>query len=647
VQSLALENDYGTLNPKKAFQPFGAQPVGGSRFLIGCEEALSKRLLDLNIKLSWQGCPANLSDWYADYNNGARMRNGVTATLAYQDRSGQTTSATFNLLARDANGVSTLSPNAPPLTAPIRVADAPLFALLSAGSLVGRLLGRRFSLERPIYQRLYVPPPDARSGFVTVSLVEDFLYADYRKETIQNALDQNGTVLNEPYTPTVKAISLGYRAQSDEVDFSANDIASFTNLDLQFFHIGCFGQMREHAFLRQQFDYVADKRVTVVPSYQHEGEFLIGLSGVAAGDSLSLLLQVAEGSADPDLPPQELQWSVMGDNYWRPLTTQDLALDTSNGLRASGVAALALPPETTTEHTFMPAGLVWVRATVPAHSAAVCQLVNVANNAVEVRFADQGNDPAHLANALPAGSIAKLKAPAAAIKSVAQPYAGFGGRMQETDEMLTRRAAERLRHRNRCLTPWDYERMLLEAFPDVRKVKCIPHARDSSWLAPGCVMLVVVPDLRNRNAVDPLRPRVDIDTLGRMTEFVQQHCGMQVRAKVKNPRYQRVQLDFKVRFLPGKAFQFYSRHLNDALVRALSPWAYDAGRAIEFGGQVYRSVLLDFVEELPYVDFVTDFKLVSPDSAAPHQDLANVSAATPDAILVSSTLHTIAEVKDR
>jgi hypothetical protein len=646
LQALTLENDFGSLNPKKAFQPFGAQPVAGSRFMIGCDEALSKRLLDLNVKLTWQGAPANLYDWYANYRQQVRMKNGVTATLAYQDRSGQTTSASLDVMARGSDGVTTISPTAPPSVSPALADDAGLFALLSSGSVIGRALGGRFVLKRPIYQRLRVLAPDASAGFVTVTLGEDFLHADYRKETIANALAQNKIVLNEPYTPTVQAISLGYRAHSDEVDFSANDFASFTNLDLQFFHVGCFGQMREHAFLRNQLGYVADKRITLLPSYPNEGEFLVGISGVAAGDSLSLLVQVAQGSADPDLPPQQLSWSVLGDNYWRPLTTQELVLDTSNGLRTSGIVALSLPFETTTEHTFLPAGLVWLRATVLADSAAVCQLVNVANNAVEVRFADRGNDPTHLTSALAAGGIAKLKTPQAEIKTTAQPYASFGGRLQETDDMLTRRAAERLRHRNRCLTPWDYERIILEAFPDVHKVKCIPHASESSWQAAGHVLLVVVPDLRNRNAVDPLRPRVDIDVLSRMAEFVQQHCGIQVRVHVKNPRYQRVQVDFNVRFRAGKPFLFYSQQLNDALVRALSPWAFHAGGAIEFGGQVYRSVLLDLVEELPYVDFVTDFKLLSVDSAAPQQDFANVSADAPDAILVSSACHTIGEVKE-
>lgn len=157
------------------------------------------------------------------------------------------------------------------------------------------------------------------------------------------------------------------------------------------------------------------------------------------------------------------------------------------------------------------------------------------------------------------------------------------------------------------------------------------------------MLLVVVPDLRNRNVGDRLEPRVGVETLDRMTAFARQHCGMQVQVKVKNPAYQRIKLDFKVRFQRGLPFDFYRRELADALVRVLSPWAYGTAQAIEFGGQVFRSVLLHFVEKLPYVDFVTDFKLLCPASSTPHEDLAVVRAETPDAILVSDASHVIDE----
>mgnify|MGYP003694597195 CR=1 FL=1 len=142
--------------------------------------------------------------------------------------------------------------------------------------------------------------------------------------------------------------------------------------------------------------------------------------------------------------------------------------------------------------------------------------------------------------------------------------------------------AERLRHKNRCITAWDYERIVAGSLPKVHKVKCIPHAKEGSWLAPGHASLVVVPDLRNQNAADPLQPKVNANTLDLITECVQASGGMQVRVQVKNPSYQKIQVDFKVKFRTGYEFNYYSETLKRELIAFLSPWAFTSDRDISF-----------------------------------------------------------------
>ena len=228
-------------------------------------------------------------------------------------------------------------------------------------------------------------------------------------------------------------------------------------------------------------------------------------------------------------------------------------------------------------------------------------MLEVAANAVEVEFIDNGNDPNYLLTGLEKGRITKLRNGLPAIKNIKQPYTSFSGHPVESDEAFYTRASERLRHKKRCITAWDYERSILEAFHSVHKVKCIPHANEGCYMAPGSVLIVVVPDLRNKNYTNPLQPKVGSDTISRITYYVQEHTGMQVKVKVKNPRYQKVQLDFKVRFYDKYEFNYYSEQLRQALIKFLSPWALDAGRDIYFGGKVYKSVVIDFVEEIEYV----------------------------------------------
>ncbi|MFO1433887.1 MAG: baseplate J/gp47 family protein [Candidatus Competibacteraceae bacterium] len=625
ITSLKLENDGGKLDPKKAFLPFGPQPTKGSRFIVGYSEAFSKKLSYVSINVKWKDAPSDFANRYKKYGlpDDVKVSNDYfTATVILKDGGDEEITCSTERLFQDdtSSGIFILARESNPLWK-----------------------GRT-------------------DGFITFILEKDFLHSTYRQKYVENLAiySKTGGALDlpdEPYTPAIQSITFDYKAHSDQVNISSDSQSDFANDDIHFFHIAYFGQMREHGYQRKQFSFLSNKEVSLLPEYQDKGELLIGFSKLNAGDSVSVLFQVAEGSADPGLERQTIQWSVLCDNYWKPLDKTEVVLDTTNQLLASGIIQFIIPPAATTRNTILPADRIWLKAAVVnRYVTAVSQLVRIVANAVEVVFIDHGNDPNHLSTVLEKGRITKLKNGLAAVKSVTQPYASFDGRPVETDTAFHTRVAERLRHKNRCITAWDYERIILEAFPQVHKVKCIPHAKKDkdSWRAPGNVLIVVIPDLKNRNAVDPLQPKVDTDTLSRIHAYVQRRAGMGVKITVTNPTYQKIQLDFQVEFQAGLEFNYYSTILQQALIRFLSPWAYETDCDITFGGKIYKSVLLDFVEDLDYVDYIIDFKMYSynwywyhelldiPIGKIPRwKDISETQPGTPDTILVSESSHII------
>ena len=90
-------------------------------------------------------------------------------------------------------------------------------------------------------------------------------------------------VLNEPYTPIIQNISFAYKADSGEVKISSVTLADYANEAVHFFQISYFGQMREHGYQRQQFSFLAGTSVTLLPTYSHEGELLIGFRFTSRG----------------------------------------------------------------------------------------------------------------------------------------------------------------------------------------------------------------------------------------------------------------------------------------------------------------------------------------------------------------------------
>ncbi|HEX8242568.1 MAG TPA: baseplate J/gp47 family protein, partial [Longimicrobium sp.] len=655
----------------------------GARFLVGCSEALGKALGELTLTLRWKDAPRSFAALYEGYGQGGGLRLRVGRGRGRPvPRAHGVDNGSFTAAARFVDGaVREVTAAAVPLfdgddaraahEITFRPGEAArawslnpggqIRALREAGAEWSVSQATRLGRARPVHAAsaaahgqvvAFDSPsspsspagavPEATPGFVTLMLNRDFLHAEYRRQYVSAVITANGKAPDlpaEPYTPAVQSISLSYTAHSRTVPVSSTSLDDFSDPDVQFFQLGPFGPRREHGYQHQQLGLAA--AVDLLPALQHRGELLIGLSSLSAGDSVSLLFQAAEGSADPSLPREPVSWAVLCDNHWKPLESRDLVLDTTNGLLASGIVRVLVPAEATVANTFLPAGLLWLKASVASHVDAVSQLVEVAANAVEVEFQDPGAGPAHLGSALAARSITRVKSAPAALKSVAQPYASFGARAPEGDTAFRTRAAERLRHRGRCVTAWDYERAVLEAFPGIHRAKCVPHSRQGAWMAPGNVLMVVVPDLRNRNAVDPLRPRADADTLARIAAHLQARAGMGVRISVANPRYQPVRLHFAVRFRDGVEFNQGRQRLNGDLVRALCPWAFDDRHDVAFGGAVYRSVLLNFVEERPYVDYVTDFRLHTTPPGAAEREVREARAAAPDAILVSAPDHAI------
>ena len=179
--------------------------------------------------------------------------------------------------------------------------------------------------------------------------------------------------------------------------------------------------------------------------------------------------------------------------------------------------------------------------------------------------------------------------------------------------------------------------MVLEAFPSIYKVKCINHTNGEHSLCPGNVLVSVVPDFTQLKAVDRRQPKVTLAQLeeikrfldGRNTCFVSESM---ITLHVLNPVYEKINFDFRVRFMPEvTAIDFHIRKLKEAIVRFLSPWAYDDAGEINFGGKIFKSSVLHFVEKQPYVDFVDNFKMMHDGSS---QDVNVIEAKTPRSILV-------------
>jgi hypothetical protein len=294
------------------------------------------------------------------------------------------------------------------------------------------------------------------------------------------------------------------------------------------------------------------------------------------------------------------------------------------------VVKLEIPADMALGCPQLDGSLRWLRATVPARSGAICQVVGVHTQAVAVVFEDQENDPTYLATPMPEGTISELAVPQPEFEAIEQPYAAFGGKTAEADAAYYVRVSERLRHKGRAVTIFDYERLVLEKFPEIYKVRCLNHTDDQRELMPGHVTLAVIPDLSQRASANELAPKVNINLLKEIEAYVRSLASPWATIKVLNPAYEAISTEFQVQFSEAN-FSYYRRELERGIVAFLSPWTLDQAAELQFGGKVFRSSLLNFIEQQPYVDHVLNFQM----HRGSERNLREIAASSARSILVS------------
>lgn len=621
LKTLAVSNDFGPVDTSKPFQPFGALPVKGSSLIVGSKEMFQKQLTAASVHVAWAAPP---SPFPVAANIDMLMFDDIQF-LAGKERTQE--EFLHSTLYEPRKQIMLSSDQLGPKMLVDVLRDG---KWESSGNDPIALRGRTaVKADLPTDKLAIVDTPDlqanefygtgSRYGFVKLKLDADFGQEEYQRVLIKHVrkeLDEQKKEILHPGTPPVgpsaNQVSLDYTAmQMVELNSAQPDTGNLRQA--RFFHVAPFGQAEQHPLLN------GGQPVRLLPRFEHEAEFYLGVAGLRPPQTVSLLFQVADGTADPlsEKPDQHLQWSYLGANQWIPLANSDIADDT-RGLLKSGIVTIAMPRQASDSNTLLPGGMHWIRAAVASKSDAVCRLILVAAQALKATFADKNNDPAFPATVLPAGTISKLDQPDAAVKTVSQPFATFGGRGVEASKTFYTRVSERLRHKDRAIALWDYERLILEAFPEIYRVKCLNHTQYEPTqggagiyreLAPGHVTIVTVPNQQFQNLRDPLRPYTSLGLLEEIERFLRKRLSCFVKLHVRNPQFEEVEISCNVRLREGFDETFYKAKLQDAITRFLSPWAFPGGGSPSFGGIIYQSALINFVEDQPYVDFVTDFTL--------------------------------------
>src|SRR5690606_12378160 len=145
------------------------------------------------------------------------------------------------------------------------------------------------------------------------------------------------------------------------------------------------------------------------------------------------------------------------------------------------------------------------------------------------------------------------------------------------------------------------------------------------------------PDIVQKNVFDIYQPRVSKATLNAVQNWINRLNSIHANAQVINPVYEEVTVQLKVNFYKEFDTNYYMKVLNEDITKLLSPWAFENSQSIEFGVALHRSVVINYIEKLEYVDYVEEVKLLK----GKERSITNVSPSSPIAILVSAKQHNV------
>jgi len=655
-----IQNDNSTLDPKKPFELFGNYPDAGNSFYLTHRELVQKKLESLTLDVEWMGVPAeNLKTWYNHYPS-----------------QGQTTNANYKVRAvlRDKN---TLLP----------LGDHALFNVANhaqkdeAGTTVAKgaqaaisvnfdEIPRTVAKAMPLYN--YEALPDYTSGTTVLDwdrylrlelLSPNFGHDSYSAVLSKKSLQLSSQIakgveitdaeyqkyaVNEPYAPKIKSLGLNYSASATYTFTGGYQEKAAEAM----YHIQPFGFNK----LYNEVDEAGQPHYYLLPQHNDEGELYIGLNNINAPQDLSLLFQLAEGSANPDVEAPALVWSFLGSDRWHNFGEQNIRADATNGLLNSGIVKLNIPQGINGNNCLLPNGTYWLRVAAAKNTEALCHTVDILANAVSATFVNNDNDPNHLAKPLPANTITQTVSAIPDVGSIEQPFTSANGKMPERNMAFYTRASERLRHKNRALNIWDYERLVLEQFPEIFKVKCLPAHPDADAADIGQVRVVVIPEIKNKLPFNPYEPKVPANTLKQVAAYLQGRMPAYAQISVENPAYTQIKVRVAVKFKQGyDNIEFYTNKLETELVKYLAPWAYDEAADIAIGGKIYANVIVNFIEEREYVDFVARIKLFQSHNGIDFFDamqfntdgVNKVTTQRQNEILVSALTHEIDIIREQ
>ncbi|HSH20233.1 MAG TPA: hypothetical protein VLA03_07255, partial [Draconibacterium sp.] len=181
----------------------------------------------------------------------------------------------------------------------------------------------------------------------------------------------------------------------------------------------------------------------------------------------------------------------------------------------------------------------------------------------------------------------------------------------ENEDSFYCRISEQMRHKNRAVSNWDVERIVLDKFKNIQKVRVYGRNSHPNEIVKGSNLQIVL--IPKNNLIDGTRKgsnMVDIGTLNEVKNYIMQFVSPYVKVEVSNPVYEYLKIRCSVKFNNFQKRGYLRNVLNNELISYLSPDIENPFVEKGFDESISKTEILNFIESRTYVDFVSQFSVL-------------------------------------
>lgn len=589
ISDILIYNELGRIDNSKPFAPFGINTGRGSWFAVGNYEMAVKdtRSIDLNIR--WDQLPeaeSGLYGYYREYGAGIdnlsfRLKAGYLQDHQWQIDSQRPAMPLFATTDKSADGM------------PLR-----------RGKLAKNSVLKDIDIDRmPVINTgevSYDYDIRTRSGFVCLILEDPPMgfgekrYRELFTDRIITKLSrkERGFSLNMPIAPRIERMTLNYHSE-DYMELRSTSEDDRHELR----HISPMGYKR--AYPQSVLG-----SVPLICSMDHYAHLMIGLDRVRGGESLRLYFDfVPMRTETREYPVLSWHW---GNGYdWEPIPDGVITRDTTCDFFVSGEIIFDMP-ENLPENFYDGNGTLWLRASAVKGREAIAALSGIyANTAELIRDRDESTAAPELRK----GEIRPVNETAglASVKIISAPRREHTA---ENDPHKLMRVSEYSTHRGKGVTPRDYERLVLQAFPQVGKTKCLPSVDTKGERRPGAVTMVIIPRRAKSENRKNWTPKASSGLLSEVEKYLIERCSAAISTiDAVNPVYEEVFLRCRVKFKPGYSLGGCRSELYETANDIIAPWQRKREIPI-FDYRIQLAELRNVFREKEFVEKLESLSLV-------------------------------------